>query len=264
MSADPDLLDRALATARRAALQAAEAIMPWFGKAGLAVEEKQDASPVTEADRAAERVIREGIAAAFPDHSIWGEEYGGQAEARGWQWLVDPLDGTKSFVRGNPVFSTQIALWHDGVPMLGLSHVPATGESAWAVRGRGAYIDGVPVRCRPVTAIERAAVSTGNLKTLAGSRQGWAGLARIAAEAWRLRGYGDYLHYHLLARGGVDAVVESDVHVLDIAALCLIIAEAGGRFTDLDGGPVRADTRSVLAAATDDLHAELMARLHVT
>lgn len=253
---------QALVVARTAAAAAAAVIVPYFRNAGLAVESKSDASPVTEADRAAERVIREHIGAAFPEHRIWGEEYGGDAATDGWQWLVDPLDGTKSFVRGSAVFSTQIALWHDGVPMLGVSHVPVTGECAWATRGGGAFIadrDGQPrtLHCRATTVIEQAAISTGNLKTLAGDASGWAALAALTRRAWRLRGYGDYLHYHLLASGGIDAVIESDVHVLDIAALCLIVEEAGGCFTTLDGAPVSATTTSVLTAATPELHTAL-------
>lgn len=253
-------LRQALDVAQAAAKAAAAAIRPHFRSAVLAVESKADASPVTEADRAAERAIREHIGAAFPDHAIWGEEYGGARDGEGWLWLVDPLDGTKSFVRGNPVFSTQIALWCDRVPVLAVSHVPATGETAWATRGGGAWIDGARVRCLGTERIEKAAISIGNLKTLAGGG-GWAALAHIVGRAWRMRGYGDYLHYHLLARGGIDAVIESDVHILDIAALALIVREAGGVFTDLRGQPLTLATTSVLAAATPALHAELLAAL---
>lgn len=259
---EAELLQRALKVARAAAQAAATEIVPRFRRDDVAVERKDDASPVTEADRAAERAIRSALGTAFPGHRIWGEEYGGEADAKGWLWLVDPLDGTKSFVRGSPVFSTQIALWRDGVPMLGVSHVPVTGECAWAVRAGGAFIEEPgrpprPLRCRSTAAIEAAAVSTGNLKTMAAQPVCWQALADLARRAWRLRGYGDYLHYHQLASGAIDAVIESDVHVLDIAALCLIVEEAGGCFTDLDGAPVSLTTTSVLAAATPALHAEL-------
>lgn len=255
--AEPLALDTALDVARSAARAAADRILPHYRQAGLDVEYKADDSPVTQADRDAERAIRNRIGAAFPDHAIWGEEFGGEPAVHGWQWLVDPLDGTKSFVRGSPVFSTQIALWDEGVPMLGVSNVPATGECAWAIRGGGAFIDGQRVHCRRVERIEEAAISTGNLKSLARS-DGWSALAGIVARAWRIRGYGDYLHYHLLARGCVDAVIESDVHVLDIAALCLIVEEAGGVFTDLSGAPVQPGTTSVLAASTLALHQHLL------
>jgi histidinol-phosphatase len=250
----------ALPVAQAAARAAAEQILPYYRRAGVDVERKADASPVTEADRAAERAIRAHIGAAFPGHAIWGEEYGGNATLDGWLWLVDPLDGTKSFVRGNPVFSTQIALWHDGVPMLGVSHCPVSGESAWATRGGGAFVDGERVRCLATSRIEDAAISTGNLKRLAAGAS-WPALAGLIGRAWRIRGYGDYLHYHLLARGGVDAVIESDVHVLDIAALCLIVEEAGGCFTDLAGRAVSLGSTSVLAAATPELHGSLLREL---
>lgn len=257
---DAALRREALMVARAAAAAATAAIRPWYRTGTLAVESKADDSPVTQADRAAEQAIRAHIGAAFPDHAIWGEEFGGlQADAE-WLWLVDPLDGTKSFVRGNPVFSTQIALWHRGQPQVAVSQVPATGECAWATLGGGAFLDGRPLRCSAVTEVSAAALSTGNLKTLAAGPR-WPALARLATQAWRLRGYGDYLHYHLLADGGVDAVVESDVHVLDIAALCLIVTEAGGVFSDLDGAPVDLSTRSVLAAATPALHATLRVAL---
>lgn len=260
MSDDAGELGRALAIALAASRAAGAEILPYFRRADLASEDKADDSPVTEADRAAERVIREHIGAAFPDHAIWGEEYGGDGSRRGWLWLVDPLDGTRSFVRGNPVFSTQIALWRDGVPQLAVSHCPVGGETAWAVRGRGAFIDGERVHVRADAEMATAAISFGNLKSLAAGER-WPVLAGLVRDAWRFRGYGDYLHYHLLARGGVDAVIESDVHVLDIAALCLIVEEAGGMFTDLAGAKVGPGTTSVLAAATPALHAALRARL---
>lgn len=260
MSEHRQVLARALPLARAAAQMAASRILPHYRRSDLLVEGKTDDTPVTEADRGAERVIREYLSQAFPEHAIWGEEFGGSADADGWLWLVDPLDGTKSFVRGSPVFSTQIALWHDGIPMLGVSHVPVGGECAWASRDDGAFIDGERVRTAATTRIEAAAISVGNIKTLAAGA-GWQRLSSLVQRAWRIRGYGDYLHYHMLARGSIDAVIESDVHVLDIAALCLIVEEAGGVFTDLHGGPVRADTTSVLAAATPALHAELLAGL---
>ncbi len=256
-----DLAEQALAVARAAADEAAAAIVPLFRAQDLQVEHKADDSPVTIADRNAEAIIRRHIGQAFPDHRIWGEEFGGEPSAEGWQWLIDPLDGTKSFVRGNPVFSIQIALWHDGRPVLGLSHVPIGGECAWAIRGRGAFIDGQPVATRADVALAQAAVSIGNVGRLAANAPAWDGLAGIAGSAWRLRGYGDYLHYHLLARGGVDAVIESDVGILDIAALCLLVSEAGGVFTDLAGRPIGLQTTSVLAAATPALHADLARRL---
>jgi histidinol-phosphatase len=255
---DDKFLDEALATAREAAEAAACAIARHYRR-GIAVETKADASPVTEADREAERAIRAVLAARFPGHAIHGEEYGRDASASPFLWLVDPLDGTKSFVRGYPFFSTQIALMHEGEIVLGVSNAAQFCEVAWARRGGGAFLNGEQLHVGAATAVEQALISFGNLKTLA-SDERWLKLAGLVRHAWRTRGYGDFYHYHLLARGSADAVIESDVNILDIAPLVCIVREAGGVFTDLSGAPVGLATTSVLAA-TPGLHAVLLAAL---
>lgn len=257
MSATIDL-DHALRIARAAAEAASELIAGHF-RTGVAVELKDDASPVTRADREAEAEIRARLTHAFPDHAIYGEEEGHTGHSD-WLWLVDPLDGTKSFVRGNPVFSTQIALMHRGELLLGVSHAGNFGQSAWARRGGGAFVDGREVAASLTRQLADTALSTGNLKSLAAS-PGWARLGTLIPRLNRIRGYGDFLHYHMLAAAQIDAVLESDVNILDIAALTVIVREAGGVFTDLDGGAVGLSTRSVLAAATPELHALLFAHL---
>jgi len=256
-----DLLDHALAVAREAAQAAAVVIRDHFGRS-LEVRRKADASPVTVADEEAERAIRAVLREAFPGHAIHGEEFGREGEG-GFLWLVDPIDGTKSFVRGFGMFSTQIALMHEGELVLGVSSAPAAGELAWARAGGGAWLrrgKAAPERIRISTTSELAAasLSTGNLKSLAAG-PGWQALAALVQEADRSRGYGDYYHYHLLARGALDLVIESDVNILDIAALAVIVREAGGVFTDLDGEAPALDTRSVLAG-TPALHAQALAR----
>ncbi len=162
-------------------------------------------------------------------------------------WLVDPLDGTKSFVRDSPFFSTQIALMHRGELVLGVSSACAYGELAWAERGGGAWLGGERVKVSTTSSLQQAIVSTGNLKTLAAG-DAWGRFGSLIGGISRLRGYGDFVHYHLLARGALDVVVESDVNILDIAALAVIVREAGGRFTDLAGGPLGLDTTTVLAS----------------
>ena len=225
------------------------------------VELKADQTPVTVADREAETVIRDILGKAFPDHGIYGEEFGkAQADAE-FLWLVDPIDGTKSFVRGTGMFSTQIALMRDGELVLGVSNAPAMDELAWAVRGEGAWLNGERLGVSDTDTLAAAQLSVGNLDTLAGSDR-WAALGRIVTLVDRLRGYGDFYHYHRLAAGQLDAVLESDVNILDIAALYVIVTEAGGRFTDLAGEPVGLDTTSVLAA-TPALHAALLEALGV-
>ena len=135
-----------------------------------------------------------------------------------------------------------------------MSSAPAYGELAWATRGEGAFLDGERIRVSTTRALEDAIVSTGNLKTLARAPQRWAHYADLVTRVSRIRGYGDFVHYHLLARGSLDVVLESDVNILDIAALTVIVREAGGVFTDLEGGAVGLTTTSVLAA-NGPLHA---------
>lgn len=223
------------------------------------VEMKSDQTPVTIADREAEQAIRRVLRDAFPEHGIWGEEYGASDRESDYLWLIDPVDGTKSFVRGYGMFSTQLALLHQGRIVLGVSNAPLMGELAWATLDGGAWLDGQRLRVSAIADLEQATVSTGNLATLARSER-WPALGEILAGANRSRGYGDFYHYHRLAEGQLDAVIESDVNILDIAALSLIVTEAGGVFTDLDGQLVGMATRSVLAA-TPGLHAGLLQTL---
>jgi len=244
-----------LETALEAVDAASVPILKYF-HGSFEVETKSDDTPVTVADREAELEIRRVIRAAYPDHGIYGEEFGTSDRDSDYLWLVDPVDGTKSFVRGYGMFSTQIALMHRGELVVGVSHAPAMGEKAWAIRGGGAFLDGEPVLVSAISEIGDATVSTGNLASLAASPR-WAALGAVLAAANKTRGYGDYYHYHRLAAGQLDAVIESDVNVLDIAALAVIVREAGGVFTDLDGEPVGLQTTSVLAAPPQ-LHARLL------
>jgi histidinol-phosphatase len=230
------------------AAQAAAGIIQSLYRRNLEVSIKADRSPVTEADVRAEAAIREVLRARFPDYGFYGEESGQHAMTADNIWLVDPIDGTKSFVRECPFFSTQIALRREGRLVLGVSCAPAYGELAWAELGGGAFLDGTPIRVSAVRAVGEAILSTGNLKTLAASSGHWSRFGALVGRVNRLRGYGDFLHYHLLARGALDAVIESDVNILDIAALAVIVREAGGTFTDLAGGEPDLATSSVLAS----------------
>ncbi|MGA9827503.1 MAG: inositol monophosphatase family protein [Rhodanobacteraceae bacterium] len=257
MSLPAGFLDYALLVAMRAADAAARIIRERYRAADFSVALKDDQTPVTEADRDAESAITSILAASFPDHAFQGEEHGREGDSE-FVWLIDPIDGTRAFVRGYPFFSTQIALMHQGDLVLGVSDATEYGERSWAVRGGGAFLDGKLIRVSQAKDFDaHTAISTGNLKTLAaGSR--WAVLADLIGRVGRIRGYGDFLHYHLLARGAVDLVVESDLSILDIAALSVIVREAGGMITDLDGAALGLDTRSVLAG-TPALHARALA-----
>ena len=247
-----------LSTALEAARAAAEVVRRYY-RSNLAITIKADKSPVTEADVEAEKVIRGIITARFPDHGFYGEETGSSALDAEYLWLVDPIDGTKSFVREYPMFSTQIALMHRGRLVVGVSSAPAYGELAWGEAGVGAWLDDRPIRVSELDSIEAAALSTGNLKTLATGPR-WPAFGRLVGRLGRIRGYGDFLHYHLLASGRIDAVVESDVNILDIAACAVIVEAAGGRFTDLDGNPLTLATTSVLAS-NGRLHEQVLEAL---
>lgn len=247
-----------LKAALGAAKKAAEISRKYY-RGNLVVTTKADQTPVTQADVECEEAIREIILQAFPEHGFYGEETGKTRADAASLWLVDPIDGTKAFVRQYPFFSTQIALMRNGEIVLGVSSSPMFDEIAWAERGRGAWLNGEQLAVSDIAEPGLATLSTGNLKSLAGS-DGWSRLGNWVSMAGRIRGYGDFYHYHLLAAGKIEAVIESDVNILDIAALSIIVEEAGGVFTDLNGDPPSLTTRSVLAA-NPQLHSKLLADL---
>jgi histidinol-phosphatase len=238
------------------AAQAAAALIRSLYQQNLTVRTKADASPVTEADVRAEELIRATLERHFPAYGFYGEESAPRALNAENLWLVDPIDGTKSFIRETPFFSTQIALLRAGELVLGVSSAPAYHELAWAEEGGGAFLNERLVRVSAVADLKEAFVSTGNLKSLT-QPQRWQRLGELVRTVSRVRGYGDFVHYHLLARGALDVVIESDVNILDIAALTVIVREAGGTFTDLAGAPVGLKTTSVLAT-NGVLHAPVL------
>ena len=249
-----DYLKVALAAADKAA-----GISRSYYAGNFTVTTKADKTPVTQADVECEQAMREIILNAFPEHGFYGEETGQTQVDAEFLWLVDPIDGTKGFVREYPFFSTQIALMHNGEIVLGVSSGTMMNELAWAEKGQGAWLNGNRLEISGIYDPDLAAISTGNLKSLASS-DGWAVLGDIVEHADRIRGYGDFYHYHLLAAGKVEAVIESDVNILDIAALSVIVTEAGGVFTDLNGNKLTLETRSVLAANAS-LHEKFVSRL---
>jgi histidinol-phosphatase len=205
----------------------------YFRRDGLVVETKPDLSPVSEADREVERVLRAAVEQSRPGDAVVGEEYGttGTGPRR---WVVDPIDGTKSYVRGIPVWATLIALQEDGVTTLGVVSAPALGRRWWAVRGQGAFADGVPIHVSRVADLADAQFSYSSLA-------GWEAQGRLdgfldlTRKCWRTRGLGDFWSHVLVAEGVVDLAAEPEVSLWDLAALQVIVEEAGGRFTDLAG-----------------------------
>jgi histidinol-phosphatase len=242
------------------AARAAEEVIQALYRRNLAITLKADKSPVTEADVRAEEAIRAVLCARFPGYGFFGEESGRERMQAESIWLVDPIDGTKSFVRDCPFFSTQIALMRAGRLVLGVSSAQVYGELAWAEEGEGAYLNGSRVQVSAVTQLDAAILSVGNLKSLAASPAGWSRLGALIGRVNRLRGYGDFVHYHLLARGALDVVLESDLNILDIAALTVIVREAGGVVTDLTGAPIGLKSNSLLAG-NPALHAAVLAAM---
>ncbi len=242
------------------AAKAAQDVIQRYYQGTFEVELKADQSPVTVADVETEKTIKGIILDTFPDHGFFGEETGKVNEDAEYNWLIDPIDGTKSFVRRYPFFSTQIALMKGGELIMGVSNAPVFGEMAYAERGFGAYLNDEPINVSDIDVVDQATLSLGNIKTIAGEPR-WSKLAGLIQSVNRTRGYGDFYHYHLLAAGKIDIVLESDVNILDIAALSVIVTEAGGRFTDLDGNTLNLDTTTVLACNSAAMHERMMSML---
>jgi myo-inositol-1(or 4)-monophosphatase len=220
-------LEELARAAAEASDRARAEILPRFRR--VAVERKQDGSPVTEADRAAERVIRATLREALPEASILGEEYGAEVGKEGaLQWVVDPIDGTIAFSRGIPLFGTLLALLEDGEPILGLIDLPALGERTLAVRGGGCRRNGELVRASQERDLGRALISHGDLFCFerAGER---AAFERMTREIAMLRGYTDAFGHAQVCAGAVDAMVDLDLHVWDMAPTRICVTEAGGK-----------------------------------
>jgi histidinol-phosphatase len=242
------------------AARAGEKVIRRYYNTGVQATLKQDASPVTIADIESERAIIDILERAFPGHGFIGEETGRRNADAEYLWLIDPIDGTKSFIRGTPFFSTQIALMRRGRLIAGVSNAFIFNELAYAAAGEGAWLNGAAIRVSAVARPEQATLSVGNITGLAASPC-WPALGGLIRSLDRFRGYGDFLHYHLLAAGKLDCVIETGLSILDMAALAVIVREAGGVFTDLSGRELTLDSRSVLAAATPELHRLVLNRL---
>jgi len=252
-------LDDLLATAL-AVSEAARPVPLGYFRKPLEVIAKADASPVTIADRETERVMREVLAARVPEHGIFGEEHGRERLEHRFVWVLDPIDGTRSFITGMPLFNSLVALLDDGIPVIGVVDTPAIGERYHAVSGRGAWFDGRPIRTSGCTSLADAAVyRAGHAPTDPDSARRYH---RFAA-AGRVDRYGyDAYVYALLAAGHIDLVVETDLEPYDYLALVPLVEAAGGVITDWAGAPLRLhSTGEVLAAATAELHAEALAVL---
>jgi histidinol-phosphatase len=236
-----------------------------FGALDLRIDTKPDLTPVTDADRAVESALREALGRDLPDDSVLGEEFGGTSSFSGRQWVIDPIDGTKNFVRGVPVWATLIALLDDGVPSVGVVSAPALQRRWWAAGGQGAFVavGGAPPRRLSVSSVTELGAASLSFSSLAG----WAQLGlrdrfvELTDAVWRVRAYGDFLSYCLVAEGAVDIAAEPQVSLWDLAALDVLVREAGGKLTAMDGtaGPHGGSA----VASNGLLHEQVLSRLNV-
>jgi histidinol-phosphatase len=226
---------------------AADAISLASFRTGLTVERKPDRTPVTEADRAVEAELRRLLVDARPEDAVFGEEYGSTGSGPR-RWLVDPIDGTRNYARGVPVWATLIALLDSGAVSLGVVSAPALGRRWWAERGGGAFADGGSLSVSAVATVEDAVLCFAFEDEL----------PAIARRAWHTRGFGDFWAHMLVAEGAADGAFDAvGVHEWDLAAVQVIVEEAGGRFSDFAGEP-RLDSGTALTS-NGLLHGELLA-----
>ncbi|MFV0459793.1 MAG: histidinol-phosphatase [Actinomycetales bacterium] len=224
--------------------------MARFKAADLTVDSKPDLTPVTDADRGAEELARSTLSRARPRDSVLGEEFGVTGHSPR-QWVLDPIDGTKNFVRGVPVWATLIALLDAGEPVLGLVSAPALGRRWWAATGSGAWSgkslsSAKAIHVSAVRDLADASLSYSDLHYWQDRPGGIGPMLRLLDACWRTRAYGDFWSYMLVAEGAVDVACEPELELYDLAALIPIVREAGGRFTSIDGS-CEAARGSVLA-----------------
>jgi histidinol-phosphatase len=221
--------------------------LPRFRAADLRVETKPDLTPVTDADRAVERALRERIAAERPGETVLGEEEGD--DGGDIRWIVDPIDGTRNFTRGLPVWASLIALERDGAVVCGVVSAPALGHRWWAARGEGAWRDGERMHVSLVGELGDAAVSCTDA----------ADLAAFELRVWHARGLGDFWQHMLVAEGALDAAIDARLAIWDYAAVAIVVEESGGRTGAPDGGPARPNEQ--LVSTNGALHDAVLSQL---
>jgi histidinol-phosphatase len=243
-----------------AVLEAGEVALTLYRQgAGSRAEKKPDRSPVTEADRAVESHLASFVRARFPSATFFGEEHGGDRERTdGLRFVVDPIDGTRAFLRGLPTWSILVGLELAGEPVAGVAYMPAAGDLFWAVRGQGAYANGRPLRLSRVEKLEDALVCHGGLAQFTDDGRE-ALLPKLARASYTQRGLADFANYRALLLGQADAVIDPSIQPYDIAAAAVLVREAGGRLTSLDGEETIYGGGAL--ASNGRLHEELLALL---
>jgi histidinol-phosphatase len=257
--ADEELAGELALALQLADLADAETLQRYEQRA-FTIDRKADLSEVTEADREAELAIRSRVLAERPHHTLFGEEHGlvGPADSP-WRWIVDPVDGTSNFVRGIPVWATLIALTHEADVVVGVVSAPALGHRWWASRGAGAFVDGRPIHVSTIDSLDAAQVSV----TFS---SGWDDLGltprlvELQQAAWRARGFGDFWQHMLVAEGAVEIGIDAiGVQTYDLAAVQIVVEEAGGTFTDRTGR--RGYDGGSAVSSNGLLHPEVLSRL---
>ena len=225
-----------LEAAISAAKAAGDVILPFF-RSDLHIEIKADQSPVTEADRAAEQVIVETLQQSFPDYGVLGEEFGAQSGTADARWIIDPIDGTKNFIRGIPYFATLIGLEEAGEITAGVVYAPAEQALFYAAKGEGAFTQGQDrLHVSSIADLAQATLVHGGLDILR-QHGHWEGFTRLVDATARQRGFGDYFAHTFVFRGQAEVMVEAGVSPWDLAPLKIIVEEAGGQFSDFTGAP---------------------------
>ncbi len=228
-------MDEILGAAIEAAKAAGEIALHYF-RTNLAVETKVDRTPVTRADRECESRIAEILSQRFPDIGFLGEEYGERPGTRNARWIIDPIDGTKNFIRGIPFFATLIALEEENEITAGVMYAPAINDLLWAQKGQGAFANGKQVRVSTVKELSEAMLIHGGLKDLK-VRPCWQPFLRLVEATARQRGFGDALGHSVVICGQAEVVLEPEIKPWDVAATKIIVTEAGGFFSDFAGSP---------------------------
>jgi histidinol-phosphatase len=249
----PDELAGLLEVAVDLVRRAGDLTLRWFRSDDLSIERKGDGTPVTAADKAAERFLREGIAERYPDDAVVGEEEADTEGASGRTWIIDPIDGTKAFTHGVPLYCNLLAVEDAQGSAIGVINLPGLGETVYAARGLGCFVDGKPAR---VSTRDRVAGSYLSATGYDYWSEPMVAAARASGAA--MRTWGDGYGYALVATGRIDAMCDPIVARWDVAPMPVILAEAGGRFTDLDGGPGRLGGSGL--ATNGRLHEEWLTR----
>ncbi|MBM3673887.1 MAG: histidinol-phosphatase [Actinobacteria bacterium] len=251
-------IDDDLTLALELAALADELTLRRFRAHDLVTDRKPDTTHVTDADRAAEQLIRERIADARPADAVLGEELGVAGEGPR-RWIVDPIDGTASYVRGLPIWATLIALEEGGELRIGVVSAPALGHTWWAERGQGAFVDGRPIEVSAVADLADAHLCYSDVPSWERHRGNSKQFLDLARRVWRSRGVGDFWQHMLVAEGAADIAAEPIVNLWDLAPLLVIVEEAGGRFTDLEGNRTAAGGSAV--SSNGLLHDDVLAAL---